>query len=99
MTPDMTKRKQTMLEEADFLVALPGGSGTLDELTEVIDFKKLKLHNKPVFALNTKGFWKHLYEMMKHMESSGFSREGSTEKLLQLADTPEELVKCLTSAR
>lgn len=99
MSPNMPERKKTMLDKADFLVALPGGTGTLDELTEVVDFKKLGLHSKPVFALNTKGFWKHLYDMMKHMESSGFSRTGSTEKLLQLADTPEELVNFLSSAK
>jgi len=99
LSPDMPERKKTMLDKADFLVALPGGTGTLDELTEVIDFRKLGLHSKPVFALNTKGFWKHLHEMMKHMESSGFSREGSTNNLLQLADTPEELLSLLSSAK
>ena len=48
-----------MVERADAFVILPGGFGTLDEAFEILTWKKLKLHNKPVVIFNAYGYWDH----------------------------------------
>ena len=48
VAPDMKERKSMMREKADAFIALPGGWGTLEEITEVITLKQLGIHNKPV---------------------------------------------------
>ena len=88
----MQERKTVMLNKGDILVALPGGPGTLDELTEVIDFRKLKHHSKPIFALNVDNFWKPLKDMYDKMETTGFMKQGARLQLCELVDSPEELI-------
>ena len=57
VVPDMHTRKRMMVERADAFVILPGGLGTLDETFEILTWKKLKLHNKPVIIFNENGYW------------------------------------------
>ena len=71
----MHARKQMMVERSDAFVILPGGIGTLDELFEIITWKQLKLHDKPVIIVNVDGFWDPLVALMGHLESSGFLRK------------------------
>ncbi|NOZ35055.1 MAG: TIGR00730 family Rossman fold protein [Chlorobi bacterium] len=60
VTPDMHSRKAKLEETADAFIALPGGFGTLEELSEVITLKHLGYHNKPVVILNINGFYNNL---------------------------------------
>lgn len=60
MVADMTVRKRVMFDEADAIVALPGGVGTLEELFEVLSWASLGLHPKPIGLLNVGGFYDHL---------------------------------------
>mmetsp|Transcript_9170 Transcript_9170/g.16729 ORF Transcript_9170/g.16729 Transcript_9170/m.16729 type:complete len:176 (-) Transcript_9170:122-649(-) len=96
-TSTMQERKQLMADKADVFVALPGGSGTLDELTEVIDFRKLKHHDKPIFALNTQNFWNPLREMYQKMEEAGFMKSGLRVQLCEFVGSPEELLERVQS--
>lgn len=57
IAPDMKERKQLMRDTADAFVALPGGWGTLEEITEVITLKQLGIHRKPIVFVNTGGFY------------------------------------------
>jgi len=57
VTETMHERKKLMFTNADAVIALPGGPGTLDELIEVLSWRLLGLHKKPVLLLNTGDYW------------------------------------------
>ncbi|MEU6705520.1 TIGR00730 family Rossman fold protein [Streptomyces wuyuanensis] len=69
---DLAERKALLLGESDAVVVLPGGVGTLDEVTEVLELKKHGLYGKPVVLLNTGGFYDGLILQLRHMDQQGF---------------------------
>lgn len=75
VTDDMPERKKAMFDRADAFVALPGGIGTLEELFEVLCWRHLGLHPKPVGLLNTAGYYDHLLAFLDHAADTGFLRE------------------------
>lgn len=68
----MHTRKRMMVEQSDAFAVLPGGYGTLDETFEILSWKKLGLHNKPVVIYNPDGFWTPLLDLIGHMHGHGF---------------------------
>ena len=56
----MRERKAGLDERADAFIALPGGFGTLDELAEILSFRKLRLHHRVLVFVDTDGFWQPL---------------------------------------
>lgn len=72
VTDTMHERKKLMLGNADAVVALPGGPGTLDELIEALTWRHLGLHEKPVLLLNTNDYWGPLLALIDHMVTEGF---------------------------
>ena len=74
VTSDMGERKKRMFEMADAIVALPGGVGTLEELTEAMTLKQLGLYKGPIIILNTLNFYKSLIDFLGHMVSGNFLR-------------------------
>ena len=94
ITPDMGERKRLMFEMADAVVALPGGIGTLEELTEAITLKQLGLFRGPIVILNTLGFYNSLIDFLAQMISGQFLRLEHS-KIWEVADTPEEVMACL----
>lgn len=60
---DMKERKYLLREQADAFIALPGGWGTLEEITEVITLKQLEEHHKPILFLNTAGFFMTIFRI------------------------------------
>jgi uncharacterized protein (TIGR00730 family) len=69
---DLSERKALLLERADAIVIMVGGTGTLDEATEILELKKHGLHTKPVVLLNAAGFYDGLKEQFQRMEDEGF---------------------------
>ncbi|WKX72748.1 TIGR00730 family Rossman fold protein [Streptomyces sp. XD-27] len=69
---DLAARKAELLARADAIVIMVGGTGTLDEATEILELKKHNLHAKPVVLLNTAGFYDGLKEQFQRMEKEGF---------------------------
>jgi uncharacterized protein (TIGR00730 family) len=69
---DMHERKMLMFEEADAFVILPGGFGTLDEFFEVITWKQIGLHGKPIIIVNHEGFWEPLKALFAALTEKGF---------------------------
>ncbi|MBA4862735.1 TIGR00730 family Rossman fold protein [Streptomyces sp. PSKA54] len=69
---DLSERKALLLERADGIVIMVGGTGTLDEATEILELKKHGLHTKPVVLLNAAGFYDGLKEQFQRMEDEGF---------------------------
>lgn len=68
----MHTRKRMMVDRADAFVVLPGGLGTLDETFEVLTWRQLRLHDKPVVIVDLDGYWQPLIDMLDHMIESGF---------------------------
>lgn len=69
---DLAERKRLLLEKADAVVIMVGGTGTLDEATEILELKKHGLHGKPVVLLNSAGFYDGLEQQLRRMEAEGF---------------------------
>ncbi|MCW5252441.1 MULTISPECIES: TIGR00730 family Rossman fold protein [unclassified Streptomyces] len=69
---DLGERKRLLLEKADAVVVMVGGTGTLDEATEILELKKHGRTDKPVVVLNTAGFYDGLREQFRRMEDEGF---------------------------
>jgi len=63
----MHERKMRMFDEADAFVVLPGGIGTLEEVIELLSWRRLDLHEKPVVFYNPRGFWNPLFELFDHI--------------------------------
>lgn len=70
----MHARKQLMAERSDAFCALPGGFGTLDETFEIITWRQLKLHDKPVILVNIDGYWDPLLRLVEHQVAEGYLR-------------------------
>jgi uncharacterized protein (TIGR00730 family) len=73
VTETMHERKKVMFMNAEAIVALPGGPGTLDELFEVLTWRQLGLHAKPALLLNIGGYWDPLMTLLRHMAERGFA--------------------------
>ncbi|MEU6812247.1 TIGR00730 family Rossman fold protein [Streptomyces sp. NPDC046831] len=91
---DLAERKKLLLEKADAVVILVGGTGTLDEATEILELKKHGRTDKPVVLLNTAGFWDGLKEQFQRMDAEGFLPRPLAE-LMCFADEPAEAMAYL----
>ena len=69
----MHDRKRRMFEHADAFCALAGGVGTLDETFEIITWKQLGLHDKPIVVVNEDGYWQPFLDLVDHVIARGFS--------------------------
>ncbi|MCX3062683.1 LOG family protein [Streptomyces beihaiensis] len=69
---DLAERKAQLLARADAVVIMVGGTGTLDEATEILELKKHGKHTKPVVLLNSEGFYDGLKGQFRRMEDEGF---------------------------
>jgi len=96
ITTDMGDRKKNMFARADAVVALPGGIGTLEELTEAITLKQLGLFRGPVVILNTLNYYKSLIDFLEHMVSGNFLRSVHKDMWV-IADTPEDVLNALSN--
>lgn len=70
----MHTRKRMMVERSDAFVILPGGLGTLDEAFEILTWKQLQLHDKPIVIADVDGYWRPLLGLIDHMVAQGFAR-------------------------
>jgi uncharacterized protein (TIGR00730 family) len=69
----MHERKMMMFEQSDSFVVLPGGIGTLEEIVELLSWRRLDLHHKPIVFLNQNGFYETLFALFQHTVDEGFS--------------------------
>lgn len=87
---DMHSRKKKMYELCDAAIILPGGFGTLDELFEMLTWNQLNIHDKKIILLNSGGFYNHLIQHMRQMETDGFLYE-KVESRITICNTPLEI--------
>ncbi len=88
----VNERKQKMIELSDAFIILPGGIGTLNELTDIMTMQQIGESKKPLFFLNTSGFWIPFVRLFIHMQKNGFI-ETIHDYNIHGANTPEELFK------
>jgi len=87
----MHERKQMMFDLSDAFIVLPGGLGTLDEVTELLTWSQLGLHGKPCGLINVSGYFDRLLAFLDNAVSEGFMRREHREMLL-VSKEPEELL-------
>ncbi|MFN8279817.1 MAG: TIGR00730 family Rossman fold protein [Saprospiraceae bacterium] len=97
LTDTLHERKAEFLKNADAIVALPGGCGTLEELMEVITLKRLGLFTKPIVILNTDGYYDPLRQMLERCVEENFM---DTRHLLMWswAKEPEDVIPAIIGA-
>lgn len=95
---DMRKRKQGLDERAEAFIALPGGLGTLEELAEILSFRKLRFHRRRLVLLNVDGFYEPLVTQIERFVSDGFDRKDVRE-YLAITDDPYEAVALCEAGR
>ncbi len=88
----VNERKQKMFELSDGFIILPGGVGTLNELTDIMTMQQIGESKKPLFFMNTANFWGPFGRLFLHMKRSGFIANVHDFNI-HIADTPEELIK------
>jgi uncharacterized protein (TIGR00730 family) len=91
----MHERKRLMAEKADAFAILPGGVGTLDEMFEILSWKQLELHGKPILLVDIGGYWAPLRTLLEHIVASGFARP-ETRRLLRVVPTIPALMEALS---
>ncbi len=93
----MHVRKQMMVSRSDGFIILAGGLGTLDELFELLTWRQLGLHDKPVVIVNTNGYWTKLIDAIGHIAAEGFMRADDL-RLFQVVDRVEDVPAALKGA-
>ena len=94
------RARQMMIAEGDAFIALPGGTGTLDEITEVMSLRRLgKLGDKrrPVMLYNINGYYDRLFEFLDRMTDEEFHRPSDRENILEVCSI-EDIEKVLSTA-
>ena len=97
ITNDMHKRKKTMYENADAFLCLPGGIGTLEEVSETITWFQLKISRKPIFFLNINGYWDNFRVLLEQFVSLEFSDQDLL-NYLNFFESVETLIPSLLSS-
>lgn len=88
ITENMHERKKVMYMNSDAIVVLPGGAGSLDELFEVLTWRQIGLHSKPIYLLNTDGYWDPLLALTQHVVDEGFADASLLDFLTPIATVP-----------
>ncbi len=87
----VNERKQKMFDLSDAFIIMPGGIGTLNEATDILTMQQIGETKKPLFFLNTSGFWDPMYKMFLEMKRQGFI-ENSEDYIVYNCDSPEEII-------
>ena len=91
---NMHERKRLMAERADAFAVLPGGIGTLDEMFEIVSWKQLGLHDKPILLVDVGGYWAPLLALLGYIVDKGFARP-QTRALLRVVPNVPALMAAL----
>lgn len=93
----MHERKQLMFEMADAFCILPGGIGTLEETFEVLSWRQLGLHDKPILLIDQEGYWRPFTALLDHAVAMGYARPDHAAAVTVLASV-EEVPAALAAA-
>lgn len=91
VTSTLAERKNLLLLRAEAIVLLVGGIGSLDEIAEIIELKKIGLHHKPIVVLNSYGFYNDFKNQLEKMYQEKFINKPIND-LIHFSDTPEDAI-------
>jgi len=91
VTETMHERKKVMFMNCDAVAVLPGGAGSLDELFEVLTWRQLGLHTKPIVLVNTEGYWNPLLDLLRHVVTQGFADDSVLDFVTVTSDAAHAL--------
>lgn len=94
VTENMHERKKVMFMNSDAIVVLPGGAGTLDEFFEVLTWRQLMLHAKPIYLLDIDGYWQPLMQLIDQVVDQGFA-DASTRDFYSAVGSIDDLMAAL----
>ena len=94
ITDSMHERKQKMADLSDAVIALPGGCGTIEELSEIITWKQLGLYLNPIVILNIHGYYDHFIAQLEKAVEERFMGEIHS-KIWSVATTPYEALEAI----
>lgn len=94
VTASMHERKATMFSRSDAFVVLPGGPGTLDETFEILTWRQLGLHDKPVVICDSGGYWRPLKDLVDHMVRGRYVKAGFRD-YFHVVPGPDEVMESL----
>ena len=97
VTETMHERKKVMYMNAHAIVVLPGGAGSLDEFFEVLTWRQLGLHQKPIVLMNIGGYWDPLVNLIDHVIDQGFA-DVSLKGFVTLSDDVDDTLRILKNA-
>lgn len=96
---DMRQRKAGLDERADAFITLPGGFGTFEEMTEILSFRKLALHHRPLVLLNARGYFDPFVELVERAVEGGFEAPEHRAFFALAADAAEAVRLCEEARR
>ena len=97
-TKNMHERKSTMYNKSSAFVIMPGGLGTLEEASEVLTWKQLKIHKKPIIFMDINKFWAPFFRLLKHLSKNGFL-DDKTLKAFKITRNTQETLSILSDSR
>ncbi len=92
--PDIMSRKKVIIEKSDAIIALPGGTGTIDEISDAIESKKWGIYKGEIIFLNTNNFWDGLITQYNRIETEKFINRPMSE-LFSVVNTPQDVIEIL----
>lgn len=98
VTRDMAERKAKMAQLGDAFIAMPGGTGTLEEISEIMSMVSLEHMSAPCIIYNHNGFYDGLRQLLDKMTEQGLST-GERQKGIVFAESVDEIVRLLTEGR
>ncbi len=93
----MHERKRRMFELADAFAVLPGGLGTVDETLEIITWRQLGLHDKPIVVVDDGGYWAPLHRLLDHIVERGFAGP-ETRALYTIVESVDDVFAAIAAA-
>ncbi len=97
VTKSMHERKAAMFRRADAFAILPGGPGTLDEFFEIVTWRQLRLHDKPIIVVDLGGYWRPLARMIDRIIDQGYARAGFR-RLFSVVSSVDAVIPALRRA-
>ncbi|TNE40334.1 MAG: TIGR00730 family Rossman fold protein [Alphaproteobacteria bacterium] len=91
LTDSMHERKQLMFDMSDAFLVLPGGIGTLDETVEMMTWRQLQRHSKPIALVNLDGYWDPFVELIDHVIDNGFAEANIRDNLIVASSIEDAL--------
>jgi uncharacterized protein (TIGR00730 family) len=91
---NMHVRKMMMFDSSDAFLVFPGGYGTMDEMFEMLTWRQLAMHDKPIFIVNIDGYWDPLIALLDHIVAQGYAKP-ETKNLLHIISDVSEMMGVL----